>query len=57
MTDEECQRRINRDFDVRTLKARVVIGLVFLIGGGSLVAYIVTTGGDKHVSSGAVRDE
>lgn len=42
MTDEQLQRRINRQFDVDSIKSFAALVCAFLLGVVILVAYLVS---------------
>jgi hypothetical protein len=43
MTDQELQRRMNRDHDYRTVRDRVVLILIVMVGVLVLAEYLMTT--------------
>jgi hypothetical protein len=55
MTDQELQRRVNRDHDYRTIRDRVVLILIVMVGILVLAEYLMTTTwGVRHGSSGEI---
>lgn len=43
MTDEQLQRRINRQFDVDSIKSKAALIFAGLLGISILLAYVVST--------------